>query len=84
MIRNGDLVESARWPEPVEVNLIEESEDYIRLVGVMQPSRQHVDDLIPRDEFTLLIPQKLELDCTASPVHAFLSLEAMRYRFATL
>jgi superfamily II DNA or RNA helicase len=84
MIRNGDIVKSARWPEPVEVNLLEEGEDYIRLVGAMQPSRQHVDDLIPRDEYALLMPQKLELDCTAPPLHAFLSLEAMRYRFASL
>jgi superfamily II DNA or RNA helicase len=84
MIRNGDIVQSARWPEPVEVNLIEESEGYVRLVGVMQPSRQHVDDLIPHDEYALLTSQKLELDCKAPPLHAFLSLEAMRYRFASL
>jgi len=84
MIQNGDIVQSARWPEPVEVNLIEESEGYVRLVGVMQPSRQHVDDLIPHDEYALLTSQKLELDCKAPPLHAFLSLEAMRYRFASL
>ena len=84
MLRNGDIVQSARWPEPVEVNLIEDAEDYVRLVGVMQPSRQHVDDLIPHDEYALLTSQKLELDCKAAPLHAFLSLEAMRYRFASL
>lgn len=84
MIRNGDIVQSARWPEPVEVNLIEEDDDYVRIVGVMQPSRQHVDDLISHDEFASLIPQKLEFDCKAPPLHAFLSLEAIRYRFASL
>jgi len=83
-MRSGDIVQSARWPEPVEVNLIEEDDDYVRLVGVLQLSRQHVDDLMSHDEYVSLIPQKLELDCKASPLHAFLSLEAMRYRFASL
>lgn len=84
MIRRGDIVTSPRWPEPIEVNLIEENEGYIRIIGVMQPSRQHIDDLIPKVEYAQLSPQKLEFDCNAPPINAFLSLEATRYRFASL
>ncbi|MGB8312340.1 MAG: hypothetical protein WCE81_10860 [Halobacteriota archaeon] len=51
-IKDGDVVQSPRWPEPIEVNLVEELGDYARIVGVTLHSRQHIDDLILHSEFT--------------------------------
>jgi len=83
VIGRGDVVQSHRWPESIEVDLIEELGEYVRLVGVLIDSRHHVDDLLPYDEFSKLSPQKLEFDCSGIPDHAFLVLETIRYRFAS-
>ncbi len=35
-IKSGDIIQSNRWPEPVEIELVEEMEEvegYVRLVG---------------------------------------------------
>ncbi len=47
-LRPGDVISDPRWPEPVEITMIEEEfGDYLRIVGVTVTSRQHVDQLIP-------------------------------------
>jgi SNF2 family DNA or RNA helicase len=83
-IKNGDIVRGPHWPEPVEVKLAEEVGDYIRLVGMSLHSHQHIDQLVQRSEIEALNIAKLELDFTAEAAHAFLSLEARRYRYASL
>ena len=83
-IKNGDIIQGPRWAEPVEVKLAEEIGEYIRLVGVSLRSRQYIDQLIHRDEISALDAGRMELSFTAQPAHAFLSLEARRYRYASL
>jgi superfamily II DNA or RNA helicase len=83
-IKAGYTVQGPRWPEPVEVNLVEELGDYIRLVGVTTASRGHVDQLIPRQELAELHIARVPADFGASPRHVFLGLETRRYRFASL
>ena len=53
-IKQGSIIKGPNWPEPVEIKLIEEAGDYIHIVGATKNSRQHVDDLIPRAEFSQL------------------------------
>ncbi|RMF30048.1 MAG: DUF2075 domain-containing protein, partial [Chloroflexi bacterium] len=77
-------MESPRWPEPVEVKLVEEVGGYIRLVGATTRSRQHVDQLIPREELARLRVTPLVSTFAAPPRRVFLGLEARRYRFASL
>jgi len=83
-IEPGSIIVDPRWPEPVEVILIEPMGEHIRLVGVTQYSRHHVDQLLPKDEFQALKAARSRIDFGADPRHAFLALEGIRYRFASL
>lgn len=80
----GDIIQDNRWPEPVEINLIENMGDYVRIVGATIHSHIHIDQLIQREEFEELSTAIIESNFNANPQHIFLSLEAKRYRFASL
>jgi len=82
--KNGDVVTSSRWDEPVEINLVEERGGYIRIIGSTVRTRQHIDDLIPSGELETISLVKLESDFSAKPEDVFLSLETKRYRYASL
>ena len=85
-IASGDVIQGARWPEPVQVELVEELNQgaYVRVVGVTRHSRMHVDQLLPRDEVAQLSHARVEVSFAASPRQVFLALETRRYRFAAL
>src|SRR6266571_3856538 len=85
-ITSGDIIQGARWPEPVQVELVEELNNgaYVRVVGVTRHSRMHVDQLLPRDEVAQLRHARVEVSFAASPRQVFLALETRRYRFASL
>jgi len=83
-IKAGSTIKGSYWPEPVIVKLIEPHGDYIHIVGETQKSRQHIDQLIPIGEL-----QNIEV-ITTQPLFTqegwkvFLSLESIRYRYASL
>jgi superfamily II DNA or RNA helicase len=83
-IQPGHTIQGPRWPEPVDVKLVEYLGDYIHLVGATTRSGEHVDQLIPREELAQLQIARVETDFTATPREVFLALEAHRYRFASL
>ncbi len=83
-IKSGDIVESHQWPEPVEVNLVNDMGEYVQLVGSTVRSRAHIDSLLTRDQVNALQVGKLSPDFKAKARHVFLSLEARRYRCAAL
>jgi len=83
-IEPGHIVQGPRWPEPVEVKLVENLGDYVHLVGATTGSGEHVDQLIPRQELAQLQIARVEADFSAPPRQVFLGLEARRYRFASL
>ena len=83
-IRPGQVVQGPRWPQPVEVKLVEELGEYIRLVGATTGTATHVDQLIPRDELGQLSTTQIEADFMAEPRDVFLALEARRYRYASM
>ncbi len=81
-IKKGSIIKAPNWPEPVEVKNIEEFVDHVSIVGATMNSRTSVDDIISRAEletFEIIIS-----NFTEEPWKAFLSLETIRYRFATL
>ena len=83
-IKSGDIIKSNRWPEPVEIDLLQEEGEYVRLIGSTTQSRQYIKDMLTRDEVEGLQAERLALDFTADARHVFLSLEARRYRYASL
>src|SRR2546428_13097973 len=83
-IKPGAVIKGPKWPEPLEVKVFEELGDYVRVVGSTIHSRQHVDQLIGKDEISQIEISAINLDFGADPVQTFLSLETLRYRFASL
>jgi len=84
MIKPGSIVRGHNWPEPVEVKLVEDSGDYIHIVGATIISGDHVDAVIPKDEFSKLSVEGAKIAFSEEPWKIFLALETMRYRFASL
>jgi superfamily II DNA or RNA helicase len=84
-ITEGTIIEAPWWPEPVEVKKIREVGSYLQVIGVMVHSGTHVDRLVPKAEFTKKAKTKtLALDFSAPGDEIFLSLEAFRYRLASI
>ena len=83
-IKSGDIIQSNRWPEPVAIDLVEDMGEYVRLVGSTIHSRGHINQLLPRNEINTLQAGRLAQDFTADARHVFLSLETLRYRYASL
>lgn len=82
-IKPGTILRGPQWPEPVEVELAEELGDYIRIVGATVHSRAYINQLIKKSELSEVDTAK-ETPFGAEPRSVFLSLEAKRYRFASL
>ena len=83
-IKSGDTIKSDRWPEPVKIDLLKDIGEYVQLVGSTIHSRTHIDQLLHKDEVNALESLKLAPNFTAEARHVFLSLEALRYRYAAL
>lgn len=82
-IKPGTILRGPQWPEPVEVNFSEDLGDYVRIVGVTIHARVHVDRLIKKSDLPEIESESLT-PFGAEPRSVFLSLEAKRYRFASL
>lgn len=74
-IKPGHTIQGPRWPEPVELKLVEDLGDYIHLVGATTGSGEHMDQLIPRQELAQLQIARVDIDFTAPPREVFLGLE---------
>jgi len=83
-IKVGDIVKSTKWNEPVEISLLTEFGEYVRITGATIHSRQHIDQVIPSSEIQEINVNGLRFGFTASARYVFLSIEALRYRYASL
>ncbi len=83
-IKNGDIVQSQRWTESIQVNLIQEMGGFIQLIAVTTQTNRPINQLISQEEFNAHNISKLESNFTADARQVFLSLEAIRYHYASL
>jgi len=83
-IKQGSIITGSNWPEPVVVKLVEEVGDFIHIVGATNISGGHIDQLIPKEEFQKIIIDDTKASFSEEAWKVFLSLEAMRYRFASM
>ncbi len=85
-IKPGTIISGVYWPEPLEVNLIEDQGSYLRIVGVTTgKTKTHFDQIIPKDalkEISILLEEKVSFSEEAWKV--FLAVETIRYRFASM
>jgi len=80
----GSIIQGSRWPEPVEVNHVEDLGDFIRIVGATVNTRYHIDQVLPKSELEQTKSGEIKPLFTANPRHVFLALETHRYRYASL
>ncbi len=78
------VIESPFWPEPIEIKKIEEFGGHIHIIGATIYSNLHIDQLIPKEEIEKPKTNELILDFSGPGSEAFLSIEAERYKFASL
>lgn len=83
-LRTPIILRGPRWPEPFQVDHIEDLGDYIRLVGATVRSRDHVDQILAKSELESIQKMEVRPEFAASPRGFFLALEACRYRLASL
>lgn len=84
-IKPGTIISGSKWPEPVEVNQVEEFGQYMRIIGATTVSRSHIDQIITKAELSgVLISVNSSPNFSSPSWKVFLSLEAKRYRFASL
>jgi len=50
-MKEGAVVEARFWPEPVEIDRVEEAGTYARILGSTTKSRQHIDKMLTREKF---------------------------------
>ncbi len=83
-LKAGCIVKGPLWPEPVEIKLLEEAGEYVHIVGATVVSGAHIDQIIPRGELQKLSLQSEGALFSEEPWKTFLTLETIRYRFASL
>jgi len=84
MIKEGMIIEGPFWPEPIEIKKVEEFGDRIHIIGATIYSNTHIDQLISKEEIGKLKTMEFVLDFSAPANEVFLSIEAERYKFASL
>jgi SNF2 family DNA or RNA helicase len=82
-IKPGSVISGPKWPDPVEVKKIDDDGAYVHIVGATSKGL-HIDQLISLEELSDISIRAIETDFKSEPWKVFLSLEAKRYRFASL
>ncbi|MCR4416753.1 MAG: helicase-related protein [Ignavibacteria bacterium] len=84
-MKKGDLIRGPFWPEPIIVKDTQQIDHrHIYIIGKTQKSNEHIErilDLEDLDKIEIITSQKL---FTQEAWKVFLSLEAIRYRYAAL
>ncbi len=83
-MKEGSIIEGPFWPEPVEIKRIEEIDNYIHIIGATIYSKDYVERLIPKGEIEKIKIKEINLSFASDSVEAFLALEAIRFKFASL
>ncbi|RLF49087.1 MAG: helicase, partial [Thermoplasmata archaeon] len=84
MIKEGNIIKSPFWNEPVKVEKIEEIGNYIRIVGSTIYSKQYVDQLLKREDTDKLEIIKSAIDFSSHPESVFFLIEATLFKYASL
>lgn len=84
MIKEGAVLKGPFWPEPIEIKKVEQQGKRVRIIGATIYSNNNIDQLINDEEIQQILPGELVLDFSAPADEVFLSLEALRYKFASL
>ena len=84
MIKEGNVIEGPFWNEPVRIDKVEEIGDYVHIIGATTRSKNHIDQLIKKDEVGKLKILQDVIDFSASAQDSFFVIEATRFKYASL
>lgn len=84
LLQPGLIITGPFWPEPIKVDLSENYEGYLRIVGSLLKSGRHVDDLISLDDLDKIKLKTIDGLFKEEAWKVFLSLEALRYKYASI
>ncbi|MGC8979238.1 helicase-related protein [Caldisericum sp.] len=84
MLEEGMIIKGPFWKEPVKIQKSEEFAGWIRIIGATIYSNEHIDQLIPKEDIEKLETSEFVLDFTSKASEAFLAIEGLRFRFASL
>lgn len=56
----------------------------MRIVGATTSSREHIDQILPHEEFSKFLIEEMKSTFSEEPWKVFLALETIRYRFASM
>jgi superfamily II DNA or RNA helicase len=84
VIKEGTIIKGPFWPEPVKVIKFEKVGEGYNIIGSTINSRQFIDDFISLEDFEKIKIDDFLLDFSAKGSEAFLALEALRFRYASL
>lgn len=84
MFREWMIIEGPFWPEPIEIKKVEEFGERIHIIGSTLYSNKHIDQLILKRDIEKLKIKEFILDFSANSEEVFLSIEGMRYKFASI
>ena len=84
MIKEGTIIKGPFWPEPVKVIKFEKVGEGYNIKGSTINSRQSIDHFISLEDFEKIKIDDFLLDFSVKGSEAFLALEALRFRYASL
>jgi len=84
MIKEGNIIKGSFWDEPVKIDKLEELGDYIRVIGSTMHSKEHIDQLIKKDELNNVEILEKIIDFSAPPEESFFTIESIRFKYASL
>ena len=80
-IKQGSVIKGPNWPESVEIKLIEEAGEYVHIVGATTDSGAHIDQIIPRDEFSTFSTAGIGATFSEEPWKVFLAPESIKEKY---
>ncbi len=83
-LKVGAIISGPNWPEPVEIKLVEDYTDNVRIIGCLIQSKNSIDQIIPIEELDKITFQQPQNFFSEESWKIFLSLETKRYRYASL
>jgi len=83
-LKPGIIITGSKWPEPVEIKKVDNTGDYVHIIGATTLTGKHIDQLIPLAEMADISLDVVRTDFSSEPRKVFLALETKRYRFASL
>lgn len=83
-IREGVVVRSSFWSEPVRLEKVVEREGFFRVIGSTLHSKTHVDRCFRLEDLDRWEVLDSELDFSGDAQRIFFVMEAIRFRYASL